>query len=332
MSELRGVQSARDFTGPYDLATFLSLDIPHPPSIVGNKIITAGGLTVLGGAEKVGKSQIAMQLALCRTYGRDWFGVSTTQGRTLFLNMELPPSEFHERLTLTKTGRDALPDDRIFVANLKGKWAYLNDLRGRTLVERLIAEVKPDLVILDPLSHLLLGNESSAETMQEFLQILDDIRAKHQLAILLIHHFRKPREKQQARTPHDLSGSGLLRREYDAGIFLHGKPNGDTLTLSFDLRYASNPEPFTIKRDQNYWWTRTDQQFIPDKLLLPLHILLPGPLSFNRWKEAIMVGVPTSESNARRLIDECTKKRLITHTGRLYSLTEPARLDVRQWP
>jgi hypothetical protein len=321
-----------DFAGPYDLATFLSLDIPHPASIVGGKIITAGGLTVLGGEPKVGKSQIGMQLALCRAYEQDWFGFPTSSGRTLILNMELPASEFHERSSWIAAGKDPLPADRIFIANLKGKWAYLNDPRGRALIEANIVEVNPDLVILDPLSHLLLGNESSSETMQGFLQVLDDIRAKHELAILLTHHFRKPRENQRIRTAHDLSGSGLLRREYDAGIFLDGRPNSDTLTLSFDLRYAPDPEPFTIKRGQDFWWTRTNQFLIPEKLLIPLRILLPGPLRFNQWKMAIMTAVSTSDVTARRLIDECRERKLVTSDHRLYILTELSRLVVTQSP
>jgi hypothetical protein len=332
MSDLRDGEFRKNFEGPYDLTEFLRLDIPQPPSIVGGKIVTVGGLTVLGGEEKIGKSQTALQLALCRASEQDWFGFPTSPGRTLIMNMELPASEFQERLSLIMTGRDPVPTDRIFIANLKGKWAYLNDSKGRALIEANIVEVNPDLVILDPLSHLLLGNESSSETMQGFLQVLDDIRAKHELAILLTHHFRKPRENQRVRTAHDLSGSGLLRREYDAGIFLDGRPNSDTLTLSFDLRYAPDPEPFTIKRGQDFWWTRTDQFLIHDKLLIPLRILLPGPLRFNQWKVAIMTAVSTSDVTARRLIDECRERKLVTSDHRLYTLTEASRLIVTQLP
>ncbi len=73
-----------------DLADLLVRDLPPPWSIVGTGLIIEKGISVGGGAPRVGKSLLCSNLAIARLMGMPWLGFPVQPGRTLYLQAEIP--------------------------------------------------------------------------------------------------------------------------------------------------------------------------------------------------------------------------------------------------
>lgn len=297
---------------PCELRDFLKMELPRPSSIVGNKIVIPGGLTVFGAQPKIGKSNLLQQLALARADGQDWVGFPTTPGRTLYVNAEIVASEFQVRFEQMLSEREQPPRESVYVVTVLGRNCHLNTDDGKILIEKFIEQVQPDLVILDPLSHLLWGDESKPDNMKPFLHTVARLRIKYGVAIIVIHHLRKPQRDPRAKndrpTAHDLSGSSLLYREADSIIIGHGTPGGGWIDLTFDLRHAAPPEIFRIQRGPDLWWSRMGKRSIPESLHEPLAHLLSEGLTYTAWKKAIGATLKCSDKTAKRRIEECVDK------------------------
>jgi len=315
--------------GPHDLEDFLEMHFPDTPSLVGNKLVIPSGLTLFGGGSKIGKSHLAMQLTLNRAVGEPWLGFPTTPGRTLYINAEIMAPQFQDRFEELLAERHRPPRKTIYIQNVLGLNAYINTQDGKRLIEKSIEKVQPDLTILDPLSHLLLGEEIKQAELQKFFHVLAEWRLKYNTAILLIHHYRKRQRDNRGRhlpaTIQDFSGHGLLLREPDAIIGLDGEPDGDTVNLLFGLRHADPPARFRIKRGSDLWWRRMEGLIIPTNLVPPLKLLLNGGLSWANWRDGIMEVEGCHERTARRRKVAAQEKGFVIEVNGHYELTPEAR-------
>jgi AAA domain len=328
------ISAPNPYVGPFDVVDFLALDMPRPQSIVGNKIVIPGGLTILGAYPKLGKSQLLQQLALCRAYGKDWLGFPTTPGRTLYVNAEIMAHEFQDRSGRMVDDRGEPERGRLMVMNARGHGVYLNQPAGLARMQEEIEKCEPDLLILDPMTWLFWGNEGKPEDVQPFLQNLARLRVAYGVAIILIHHFRKPPsetprksgKKYHVPTAHDLAGSGLLYRDGDAIILGNGKPESGGMDLSFDLRHARPPASFQIQRSPDLWWYRPLTRTIPQELAPALKLLVPGPLSYTVWAKSIADMLKVSNSTGRRRIDDAVEAGFAAKLDDgLYHLSDGAR-------
>jgi len=308
----------------YDLADYMKVKFPYVPSLVGNRVIIPSGFTLMGTWPKVGKSYLAMQLALNRAYKEPWVGFPTTPGRTLYINCEIVSPMFQERFNTLLEEYGNPPRDTVFLADLRGRNAYLNTEEGKGTVERLINQCEPDLVILDPLSKMMEGNESDPVVMQKFLQVLAEWQAKYKVAILLIHHFRKkPRDlkdKAADASMDEFSGSSLLTRDTDSIIVLDGRPGTDKITMRFDLRHDQDPKPFLIKRGDDLWWRRMEGVVIPKLFHQALELLLPKGLTRAEWVAKIQKLENRSPETAQRRVRESLERGYVVQKDDLLVL------------
>jgi RecA-family ATPase len=231
----------------YELCDLLAKEFPPTPSLVGDKLVIPGGVAILAAQPKVGKSYLVMQLALVRAYDRPWIGFSTTPGRTLYINTEIVEVECQARFRqLTARGGHPLRG-AVHVATLLGH--ALNRPEDFDLIAGHIERTDVDLIIIDCLSSFLDGDESSQEHIKPFLQAVNQLRARYGVAVLVVHHHRKPPRESKGKfspTAHDMSGSGLLFRWPDTVITAEKLTDG--VKLSFDTRHAAAPEPFKVVR------------------------------------------------------------------------------------
>ncbi len=321
----------RDFGGPilaYDLPDFLGREFPSHPGIVGNKLIIQRGLTVTASAPKVGKSRLQMQLALARAYGRPWLGFPTTPGRTLYLNAEIVEEEFQERFRFMMEPCGPIPPGSVFVATTLGDPVYLNEDDGMRRVTSLLQRAKPDLLILDPLTHLYAGNQNDQEEMQTFLHNLRRLRIEHDLAISLVHHLRKPpRDKRWATevSPHDMAGSSVLHREADAVIIYQGDGRSQ-IDVQFSLRHAAALDPIRLRLSNGLWWEPDGRPPLPTHLATALRLLEANALSHTEWKKQIRESTHRGDSTIRRDISELMAYCFVRKAPNgLYELTDKGR-------
>ena len=143
------------------------------------------GLHILAGSPKVGKSWLALWLAVTVAKGESVWGMGVKQGTTLYLCLEDSTLRIQNRLF--EITEDA-PANVHFSTN--------SDTLGKGLEEQLCAFLSehPDtvLVIIDTLQ-MIRGTNYDNTYANDYrdLSVLKHIADTHGIAILLIHHLRK---------------------------------------------------------------------------------------------------------------------------------------------
>ena len=143
------------------------------------------GLHILAGSPKVGKSWLALWLAVTVAKGDPVWGMGVKQGTTLYLCLEDSTLRIQNRLF--EITEDA-PASVHFTTN--------SDTLGKGLEEQLCAFLveHPDtvLVIIDTLQMIRgAGYDNTYANDYRDLSALKRIADAHGIAILLIHHLRK---------------------------------------------------------------------------------------------------------------------------------------------
>ncbi len=283
---------------PLTYKELLETEFPEAPPLVANHIIVCQGLTLLVGHPRTGKSLIATQLAISRALEKQWLGFDTVKGRTLYLDYEVGFPRLQGRLQIMSKAHDEVPDDgSLHFRSVLGEDVYINKDSGKQRVERYIEEAKPDLLILDPLYKFHSGTEVDQASIGAFLKTLDTWRARYNMAVLLVHHYRKPRRDQNTGvlfkpTLYDVSGHGAIIRAPDSTIGILGEHNDTKVDLMFDLRHGETPPVLTVGRDAGTLWYTSMGRAVPDHLIACIKVLREKPLANAEWaKRYIESGV-----------------------------------------
>ena len=118
----------------------------------------------------------------------------------LFLTWEDEPEEFKRRLTALPSGRGADVGHRLSVLNLEGYGALWAPRSGKhrdtegdvtgvgQKVEAVVRELKPRLVVVDPVAAAYGCNENDRAAVRRWLSHLNSVARETRAAILLISH------------------------------------------------------------------------------------------------------------------------------------------------
>ncbi len=207
-------------------------------------VVPTGSTGILAGHPKSGKSTLVTQMALCLAAGRSPFyecNVSRA-GRVLYIAAEGARAAYQNRVrTAARTlgirisGADA---ERWFIQKKS-----VSDYRlGSQSLRRMIAEVKPDLVVYDTLFYFSRGNENDAtDTKTHIMHPARALTAEFGCSHLFIHH--QVKESAERKGAQRVRGSSALLGDCDYLLQLDDAP-GDTThtkkTLSLSLtKYAA---------------------------------------------------------------------------------------------
>lgn len=183
------------FFSASDLA---GIDVPDRDWLV-DGLIPIGTVTMLYGDGGVGKSLLALQLAVSVALGKRWVGQTTAAGRALFISAEDDRDEIHRRLAdiARATGIDLGDLDRLTLRSLAGEDALLAGLTQEKVLcpsalhdelDRQLALDRPALLVLDTLADLFPGNENDRAQARQFIGILRGLAIRHDCAVLLLAH------------------------------------------------------------------------------------------------------------------------------------------------
>lgn len=145
-------------------------------------LLPEGGFSVLAAKPKVGKSTLSRNLALKVARGEDFLGRVTNQGAVIYLALEEKRSEVRKHFR--EMGADG--SEEIFIYAARAPEDALAQLR------KLIEDIKPSLVIIDPLfkiTRIKDGNDYAAVTRA--LEPILALARESGTHILCTHHTGK---------------------------------------------------------------------------------------------------------------------------------------------
>ena len=206
------------------------------------------GLHILAGSPKVGKSWLALWLAVTVAKGEAVWGMGVKQGTTLYLCLEDSTLRIQNRLF--EITEDA-PANVHFSTN--------SDTLGKGLEEQLCAFLSehPDtvLVIIDTLQKVR-DSKGSAGKAGMYGNDYDDISSIKRIAdgfniaILLVHHLRKLQDSDDPFN--DVSGSTGIIGAADTNFILRRKRSGNAATLLVSGRDVEYQE-LTLQFNDLVW-------------------------------------------------------------------------------
>lgn len=216
------------------------------------------GFGLFTGRPGVGKTQLACQLGADLASGRESFLDRELPGRpmkVLVLSLEMNKYQLpHIMVPLNQRYPDL--DQRNMIVYAKGEKLPLDEESGQAYFEALLEKFKPEVVIIDSMSHMSGADLTSDKEMKEMLEYLQVSRNKHGYGLIVIHHHRKKaNDAQSKKRPNDLSdiyGSFYITAAIDFALDLEERPEDQeegTITLSMlKARYSRVPEPVKVTR------------------------------------------------------------------------------------
>ena len=187
---------------PLDLE-YLAEAEPQPPRFIIPDWLPAGYATLLAGHGGIGKSAIALFLAVCIALGLYFCGLPVVRQRILYLSCEDRAAVLHWRLTricrhlgvdmaalhgwlsiLDLVGHDALlwaPDARTGAAITP----------GLAMLSERMEQAQAEVLVVDGVADVFGGNENSRSDVKQFVNALVGLVPAESGAVLLLGHVAK---------------------------------------------------------------------------------------------------------------------------------------------
>ena len=255
----------------------------EPPNFVVDTLISQG-LHILAGSPKVGKSWLALWLAVTVAKGEPVWGMSVKQGTTLYLCLEDSVLRIQNRLF--EITEDA-PDSVHFCTECAPIVQGLEEQLRTFLAEH------PDtvLVIIDTLQMIRGSNyDNTYANDYRDLSALKRIADAHGIAILLIHHLRKETADDVFNR---ISGTTAISGAVDSSFTLvedkRGSGKAKLSCIGRDIEYRE----LTLERNgENVWEmvadSRTQPELLGDRIVYLISELMRERTEF--------IGTPTELS------------------------------------
>ena len=184
-----------------------------PPLISG--VLRQGHKLLLAGPSKAGKSFALIELCIAIAEGRNWLSWPCSQGRVLYVNLELDRASCLHRFQDVYRALGIRPENlsNIDIWNLRGKSRPMDKLAPMLI--RRAAKKNYIAVIIDPIYKVITGDENSADQMANFCNQFDLICNELRTAVIYCHHHSKGAQGGK-KSMDRASGSGVFARDPDA--------------------------------------------------------------------------------------------------------------------
>lgn len=238
-----------------DGATLLSRPL-QPLNFVVDTFISQG-LHVLAGSPKVGKSWLALWLAVTVAKGESVWGMPVKQGTTLYLCLE--DSQLRIQNRLLDITEDAPPTVHFCTEAT---------LLGRGLEEQLETFLSEHsdtaLIIIDTLQMIRPIHDTTYANDYRDLSVLKRLADAHGIAILLIHHLRKePSEDVFSRISGTTAISGAVDSSFTLVEDRRGSRRATLYCVGRDIEYRE----ISLERSEDNLWALTADSYQQPELL-----------------------------------------------------------------
>jgi RecA-family ATPase len=251
-----------------DVAEFSAENAIELPPLVIWYLLHQGSKMLIGGNSKGRKTWALLHLALSVSCGVDWWGFHTRRGCVCYVNLELQPAFFRQRLEKIIEVCGCKPEHGAFFAwHLRGYAKPMNELINDLLV--FLQQHRFTLIIIDPIYKTLPATHGAENDSAIITQLLNDIEAiavKTGAAVLFSSHFSKG-DQSEKESIDRVSGSGAWARDPDSVLTMTAHEETDCFTVEATLRNLAPIKSFVVKWDFPLF-VRQDEAD-PDKLKRP---------------------------------------------------------------
>ena len=254
----------------------------RPPDFVVSGLLSKG-LHILAGSPKVGKSWLALWLAVTVAKGEPVWNMATRQGTTLYLCLEDSVLRIQNRLF--EIAEDA-PDSVHFCTEC----APIGQGLEKQIENFSMEHPGTVLVIIDTLQMVRPIHDTTYANDYRDLSVLKRLADRLGLAILLIHHLRKEKAEDVF---HRISGTTAISGAVDSSFTLveerRGSGRAKLTCIGRDIEYRE----LELERNaDNVWELLSDSRTQPELLEGRIVVLLSKFLKEQRE----FIGTPTELS------------------------------------
>ncbi len=297
------------------LETAQQLNNAPPLRFAVERILPVGGMMIMSGSSKAGKSLLAsdLMLLMAGAEGRflDRFPVHLP-GKVVYCQAEVSRGSLRYRLNTIAESRDAdwtkLPmeffNGSLDLGNARHIRALANALRNNGA----------SYLVIDPLARFHRVNENRASDMASILASVERAsREAELLGTILVHHHGKPSsDGAQREGVHTMRGSSVIGDWGNAHVLLSKKFSScegrKFVTVSFELRDAEEPSPIDLSLDKEHLRFR-DFSEEDSKVAITLGIIDENQNDRKEQLELIRERLGTTKMEAQRLVAKAKKAR-----------------------
>ncbi len=214
------------------------------PRVLYPFVITKGETTILFGDTAIGKTTLAMMMAML---------IAEREGQTvLYVNFELSQQQLAQRFK-----EKDIPGN-FYIATID--YSLMNDVKDQThmlaAIEEKALAIDADVIFIDNLTNLCVNSKDGAEAGQLMLQLLT-MRMAHEWTLVVLAHVPK-RKQTEPLTLNDLAGSKIISNLADNVIgFNRSKKDKDTRYI-IQLKWRSGPLTLDEHNVQELLMTNSD--------------------------------------------------------------------------
>lgn len=239
-----------DFQSAQDLAKAPDL------TFAVESLVPTGGMMILSGASKAGKSMLVSDLMLllagCKGKFLEHFDV-LTPGPVVYCQAEIGQPSLKKRLNLIAHSRKVVWS-QLPIHFFHGPFRLDFDLHLSSLRKGL-EKVKAKYLIVDPLARYHLSNENSQMDMARVLRNFENVGKDAGLAgLILVHHHGKPSGDSPREGAHKTRGHSIIGDWANSHVVLNklwsDSAQRKYIRIVFELRDADEPDPMTLQLDR----------------------------------------------------------------------------------
>lgn len=227
-----------------------------PPLIDG--VLRQGHKMLIAGPSKAGKSYALIELCCAIAEGKKWLEWNCTQGKVMYVNLELDRASCLHRFKDVYTALGIAPDNlsNIDIWNLRGRSVPMDKLAPKLI--RRASKKNYIAIIIDPIYKVITGDENSADQMAHFCNQFDKVCTELGCAVIYCHHHSKGAQGGK-RSMDRASGLGVFARDPDALIDLvELELNDDILKQEKNKAVCKVCEGWLYKYDKLYHASQDD--------------------------------------------------------------------------
>jgi replicative DNA helicase len=274
-------------------------------------LLRAGWLLVITARPKVGKSIVAVNLALALAEGKPFLNLPTSPCAVLYIDLERPLETRNRLKTLGAIGNPNIfvPEERVDADKLDTLRELIRQVKGRAN--------RPVVVVIDTLSDFIKpalrhrkASINDYDPIAEILQDLRDLALELGCAFVFTHHARKALAEEANEA--DVLGSTAIAGKFDVLVHLQ-RANPATLRLIAEgnailkTQLTFTIRDFQLERVEPPTRTKKEEQaasFLYEKLAG-----YPEGLSYGEMVKLVLEEkLAEREWAAKRLVDRALKR------------------------